>query len=112
MCIIYFDLCRCCRTDLHTKTKSNIYCHIKKRTEEKHELVIKNEQKTFCADCKFEMKWYMETVGFKKIEDYHRYSVAVKAHKDIEKGKNGVKVYYTDCGTQFFEGNLCDYSLD
>ena len=108
MCIIYFDLCRCCRTDLHTKTKSNIYCHIKKRTEEKHELVIKNEQKTFCVDCEFEIKSYMDTVGFKNIKDYHRYNVPVKAHRDIKNGKNGVKVYYQDYWTQFFEGDLCD----
>ena len=109
MCIIYFDLCRCCRTDLHTKTKSNIYCHIKKRTEEKHELVIKNEQKTFCVDCEFEIKWYMDTVGFKKVKDYHLYNVPVKAHEEIKNQKKGLKVYYKDCWTHFWEGGDTDF---
>ena len=104
MCIIYLNLCRCCRSNLHTNIKLNIICDIEKRIEEKHELVIENEQISFCVDCEFEIKWYMDTIGFKKIEDYHLYNVPIKAHEDIKNGKSGLKVYYKDFATHFYEG--------
>ena len=108
MCIIYLNLCRCCRKNLHKNTTLNVICHSSKRIEENHELIIENEQNFFCVDCEFEIKWYMDTVGFKKVKNYHLYNVPVKAHDEINNGKSGLKVYYKDCATHFWEGGDCD----
>ena len=45
---------------------------------------------------------------FKKVKNYHLYNVPVKAHDEINNGKSGLKVYYKDCATHFWEGGDCD----